>query len=83
MRRDDVVFRQLDTDWVIFDPGADRLHSLNLTAALIWSHLTGEAELDEIADQVGAAFEPPVAGTEILADVRATVQRFRDEGLLA
>ncbi len=81
--RQDVVFRQLDDDWVIFDPVADRLHSLNLTAALIWSHLTGELAVDEIADAVGASFDPPVEGSAIVHDVRTVLERFREEGLLA
>ncbi len=82
-RRDDVVFRQLDDDWVIFDPTTDRLHSLNLSAALIWSHLTGEMDLEEIAAAVGATFDPPVSGDRMLGDVEVAVARFRAEGLLA
>jgi len=81
--RDDVVFRQLDDEWVLFDPTADRLHALNLTAALVWSHCTGEHDPSAIAAAVGEAFDPPVAGGDILADVRATLDRFRAEGLFA
>lgn len=81
--RDDVVFRQLDEEWVLFDPRADRLHALNLTAALVWSHCTGEHDAGGIAETVAAAFQPPLAGADILADVEATLQRFREEGLLA
>jgi hypothetical protein len=81
--RDDIVFRQLDDEWVLFDPKADRLHALNLTAALVWSHCTGELDAGAIADTVGGSFDPPVASGDILADVEATLQRFREEGLLA
>ena len=81
--RDDVVFRQLDQEWVVFDPRSDRLHALNLTAALVWTHCTGELEVSEIAAEVGAAFDPPVPGGEILADVQSAIARFGSEGLLA
>lgn len=81
--RDDVVFRQLDEEWVIFDPAADRLHALNLTAALVWTHCTGEFDASEIAAAVGGAFDPPVDGAAVLPDVQATLTRFGDEGLLA
>jgi hypothetical protein len=81
--RDDIVFRQLDDEWVLFDPKADRLHALNLTAALVWSHCMGELDAGAIADAVGGSFDPPVASVDILADVEATLQRFREEGLLA
>ncbi len=77
------MFRQLDDEWVLFDPKADRLHALNLTAALVWSHCTGELDAGAIADAVGGSFGPPVASGDILADVEATLQRFREEGLLA
>ncbi|MGD2175983.1 MAG: PqqD family protein [Candidatus Brocadiaceae bacterium] len=80
--RDDVVFRPLDEEWVLFDPAADRLHALNLTAALVWTHMTGDATLEEIAAAVGEAFEPAVEGRAILSDVREAVERFRAEGLL-
>lgn len=81
--RDDVVFRQLDEEWVIFDPVADRLHALNLTAALVWAHCTGEFDASEMAAAVGGAFEPPVDGATVLPDVQATLTRFGDEGLFA
>ncbi|NIM49632.1 MAG: PqqD family peptide modification chaperone [Gemmatimonadales bacterium] len=81
--RDDVVFRQLDEEWVLFDPVTDRLHALNLTAALVWTHLTGELGVPEIADAVGKSFTPPVEGERVVADVEATIERFRGEGLLA
>ena len=81
--RDDLVFRPLDDEWVVFDPAADKLHAMNLTAALVWSHCTGDATLEEIAAAVGEAFDPPVEGPTILGDVREAVERFRAEGLLA
>jgi len=81
--RDDVVFRQLDEEWVIFDPAADRLHALNLTAALVWSHCTGEFDASGIAAAVAGAFDPPVEVATVLPDVQATLARFGDEGLLA
>jgi hypothetical protein len=81
--RDDVVFRQLDDEWVLFDPQTDRLHALNLTAALVWSHCTGQLDAGAIADAVGESFDPPVAGGDVVADVQATLERFREEGLFA
>ena len=80
--RDDVVFRQLDDQWVIFDPTTDRLHALNLTAALIWTECAGERDVVGIADQVAAAFDPPASLDGVLRDVTATVERFREQGLL-
>lgn len=81
--RTDLVFRQLDDEWVVFDPETQRLHALNLTAALVWEHCTGDLTVDQIADAVARAFRETTEPSQVLADVRATVQRFADEGLLA
>ncbi len=81
--RDDVIFRQLDDEWVVFDPEADKLHTLNLTAALVWSHLTGDVERESIAVEVAAAFESGVTADDVIDDVNAAIRRFHSEGLLA
>lgn len=76
------MFRQLDEEWVVFDPVRDKLHALNLTAALVWAHLTGDLSIEEIAEQVRAAFGSGAKSDAIVGDVAMAVQRFRDEGLL-
>lgn len=81
--RDDVVFRALDDEWVLYDPRADRLHVLNLTAALVWAYCGGEQDVSGIADAVGSAFTPPRSGAEVTDDVAAALARFEDEGLFA
>ncbi len=81
--RDDVIFRRLDDEWVVFDPEGDKLHTLNLTAALVWSHLTGDVERESIAAEVAAAFESGVTVDDVLDDVNAAIRRFHAEGLLA
>jgi PqqD family protein of HPr-rel-A system len=75
------MFRQVDDEWVVFDPAANDLHVLNLSAALIWSHLTGDCSEADIAAAVQEAFgiEPQQAES----DVREALGRFRSAGLLA
>lgn len=80
--REDVIFRQLDDEWVIFDPVTDRLHALNLTAALIWAECTGERTVDDIAREIAGAFDPPLRPDTVREDVREAVERFRTEGLV-
>ena len=81
--RGDIVFRQLGDEWVIYDPVGERLHTLNLTAALVWTQLSGEHTPDEIAGAVGEAFTPPKSSAEVESDVVDTIARFRESGLLA
>jgi PqqD family protein of HPr-rel-A system len=80
--RSDVICRPLDDSWVLFDPRAEQLHVLNLSAALVWEHLDGETSLEAIAEAVGSAFDPPMAASQVVEDVRDTLDRFRAAGLL-
>ncbi len=78
--RDDVLFRQVDEEWVVFDPTANELHILNLSAAVVWSHCTGEMTPGEIAAALGEAYD--IDEARALADVAAALERFREAGLL-
>ena len=80
--RPDVIFRPLDDSWVLFDPVAEQLHVLNLSAALIWAHLDGQSSPQEIAVAVGSAFSPPQTADQVMPDVQRTLERFREAGLL-
>ena len=78
--REDVVFRRLDEEWVLYDPQTNQLHALNLSAALVWEHCTGELTVPEIADRVAAAFATDDR-QQVLQDVKAAVARLAGDGL--
>jgi len=80
--RSDIVFRQLDEEWVLFDPRATKLHALNLAAALIWAHCDGTYTRGRIAEVLAATFDSPVPLTQARDDVDATLTRFQEAGLL-
>lgn len=80
--RDDVVFRELGDEWVLFDPDAHRLHVLNLTAALVWSRCSGEYAPEEIVRYVRNSFSEPPSEEEVDEDVRKALREFASEGLL-
>jgi PqqD family protein of HPr-rel-A system len=81
--RDDVVFRELDQEWVVFDPATRRLHALNATAALVWEHCGGDLTVAEVVEAVRSAFSQPPAAEVVRRDVEEILERFRAEGLLA
>ena len=64
--REDVVFRRVGEEWVLFDPTAQRIHVLNLTAALVWSFCTGDHDVASIEGQVRTAFEETVDDAGVL-----------------
>lgn len=80
--RSDIVFRELADEWVLFDPDGRRLHVMNLTAALVWSHCTGESSLPEIVAAVREAFDEPPPPERVEADVRDALETFAGKGLL-
>ena len=77
--RSDLVFRRVGEDWVLFDEDGQRLHVLNLAAALVWSHCTGELDLGEIEDSVADAYGEAVESP----GVSEVLDEFRAAGLLA
>ena len=81
--REDVVFRPLADEWVLFDPRRHRLHVLNLTAALVWTHCDGETSLDDMVAELESAFAEPPQRADLVRDVEQVLQRFRNEELLA
>lgn len=80
--RDDVVFRELADEWVLFDPVRQRLHVLNLTAAIVWAHCTGEHAVDEIAERVADAFDDAPTADSVAEEVRDALHTFAGEELL-
>jgi len=76
--RDDVVFRRVAEDWILFDPASQQIHVLNLTAALVWSFCTGDADVAAIEGQVKEAFG--IANQD--PKVEEALQGFLDAGLL-
>ena len=81
--REDVVFRPLADEWVLFDPRRHLLHVLNLTAALVWSYCDGETSMEALVEEVESAFTDPPPRSDVARDVDEALQRFRTEELLA
>lgn len=76
--RSDLVFRRVGDDWVLFDPASQKLHILNLTAALVWSFCTGALDVAGIERKVCRALGDLVSDP----GVEAALADFRDARLL-
>ena len=76
--RDDVVFRQTGDEWLLYDPSTDDIHVLNLSAALVWTFCTGENRVEEIQQQVEAAYDVPSRA----GDIQEIIDEFQAAGLL-
>lgn len=78
--RDDLIFREIDGEAVIFDPETGSMHSLTRTAALIWKLCDGEHRIDDIVEEILRRFE--ARPEEVREDVEGTVRKFQALGLL-
>ncbi len=76
--RDDLIFRQVEEDFVVYDPVTDRTALLNLSAAAVLDFCDGGHTAGEIAAEVAAAFGEEER--DILADVEATLNDFMAQG---
>ena len=80
--RDDVDFRRVGPDWILFDPRVQGVHVLDVTGALVWSYCTGEMDVAAMEAEVRTAFGAALPkGRD--PGVRAALQGFLDAGLLA
>jgi hypothetical protein len=50
--KDGVLFRELENGCVLYDAETEKVHSLNLTAGVIWCLIDGARPLGDIADEV-------------------------------
>lgn len=81
--RDDLVFRPLGEEWVVYDPRTRDLHVLNVTAAAVWACCDGSLTPAEMAVELEAHLEAAPPTAEVRRDVDRALARFADEGLLA
>lgn len=78
--REDLILRQLDEEFCVYDPVSDDLLVLNRTAALIFDLADGTRSIEEITAELSRAFE----GTEtsgISDDVESTLEQFVEWGV--
>ncbi|MFC1491784.1 PqqD family protein [Nitrospinota bacterium] len=78
--RSNVLCREVDDGFILYDPGPGKVHSLSPVAAFIWDALDGKNSLQEISENLEEF--PGAEGHDILGDVLKTVDNFQREGLL-
>ncbi|MCG6873314.1 MAG: PqqD family protein [Gammaproteobacteria bacterium] len=77
-RREDLEINPVEDGYVVYDPGSERVHYLNATAAVILELCTGQNSPQDITRLVQEAFELETAPGE---EVTGVLAQFRDEGL--
>lgn len=78
--RECVELEKLDDGCILYDTAKDSLHSLNVTAASIWTCCDGRHSIKEIAAIIEAYFKPIMRVA--LEDVIKIVKDFSEKDLL-
>ncbi|HSG06861.1 MAG TPA: hypothetical protein VLA36_00790 [Longimicrobiales bacterium] len=79
--RGDVDFRKVGEDWLLFDPVAQRVQVLDVTAALVWSYCSGEMDVAAMETEIRRAFGAALPKSEDTG-VQQALRHFADAGLL-
>lgn len=77
-----MVFRPLGDEFALYDPASQRLHVLNLAAALVWSYCDGRTDPEGIARGIADAYGHVPPERDLLAQIEQVLSRFTEEGLL-
>lgn len=75
-----ILYRELRTGCVLYHPGTNEAHVLNLTAAYIWTCCDGRMDLGAIAADVAKVCTLPLP--EALRDVKKALRDFHAKKLL-
>lgn len=74
--------RRAGDEILVRDAESGQIHFLSASAAIIWECCDGATTAAQCMEKIRARFDVP-GGTDLLADVRATVASLSDRGLLA
>jgi Coenzyme PQQ synthesis protein D (PqqD) len=80
LRRADASTVTLDDNLAVYDDVGQLLILLNTSAAVVWERCDGTTTLDELVRDLAAPF--PDDATDIAEDVRQTVAKLRELGLV-
>ena len=80
-RRQDLLFRVIDREAVVYDRERKAVHRLNPTATFIWEHCDGTRSASDLATLLAKTYHIETAAAR--GDVEGVLRRLDREGLLA
>ncbi len=81
LRRESVLSRPLEDEWILYDTENGSVHIINTTAELIWSLCDGSHTLNDMIDRMRNAYEVPDE-TALKKDIEQILQSFFEKGIL-
>jgi hypothetical protein len=80
IRRNDLLVREVEDENIIYDHTNNSVHSLNITARLIWDFCDGKHNLSDIAKEITGKFN--IDSETALKDLKNTLKKFKENHLL-
>ena len=76
-QRQDLIFRQIDEDFVVYDPVTDHTLLLNASSAAVLDLCDGSRTLDDMVHEVATAFrvEPDAVRDEVVTALEGFARR--------
>jgi hypothetical protein len=81
--REDLVLRQLDDDWVVYDPEGNLMHVLNLSAVAVYERCDGQTSVESMVEGLLKMFETTPDPSVIQKEIGLVLEGFADAGLLS
>ncbi len=81
LARDDLLTREVDGEFFLYDPVTDRVLLINHSAAVVFDLCDGTRTEDEISAEVQRLYESQAE--QLANEVRATLAEFRTHGFIA
>jgi hypothetical protein len=81
--REDLVLRQLDDDWVVYDPEGNLMHVLNLSAVAVYERCNGQTPVESMVADLVAMFETAPDRAVVEKEVCLVIEGFAEAGLLS
>lgn len=78
--RGDLIVKKMDGETVLYDEPANRVHSLNTTATLVWDLCDGKNDKEDMVKAILVRFEVDEATAR--GDVEKILREFEKNGLL-
>ncbi len=75
-----LLTQRLDGEYVVFDPQNDTVHTLNVTAQLIWLRCTENLAIDELISEMTSRYDVP--HETVCKDIYQAVDQLCNLGLL-
>jgi len=80
-QREDLLFRMVGEEGIVFDPKTNTTHALNRTSLEVWKLCDGHHTREEISDALSGMFD--VSRRQIVRDVETLLNQFDRLHLLA